>query len=131
MTITTEIKRKIAQLAVSHNLNLVILFGSQATGRTHEKSDIDIAVLSRVNINKQRIALEFDEIFRRDDIEVTDLSKASPTLMREIVSDGQMLYEAHPDLFFRWKLYAIKIWMETSWLRSLANRKAREWVKTL
>ena len=121
-----SIKPEIQGLAEKHGLDSVVLFGSQATGRTHSKSDIDIAVLSRRPINRSRIAMDLDEIFERDDVEVVDLSEASPTLMRSVVGDGKLLYENELGTFFRWKLYAIKIWMETAWLRKLANRKARE-----
>lgn len=122
---------KIATIAQKYSLDMVVLFGSQATGRIHPKSDVDIAVTSKVPMNRARLALEFDEIFERDDIEVINLSLASPTLMREIVYHGISLYESHPDAFFRWKLYAIKIWMETAWLRELGRKKVVEWAQTL
>ncbi len=109
---------------------MVILFGSQATGRTHPKSDVDIAVTSKNPLNRARIALDLDEIFKRDDIEVIDLSMASPTLMHAIVGEGKLLFERQQDAFFRWKIYAIKIWMETAWLRKLSNKRLVELVKT-
>lgn len=126
-----SIKPAMAELAKKHGLTLVVLFGSQATGRTHEKSDIDIAVLSRQSVNRARIALELDEIFKRDDIEVVNLALSSPTLMRAVVGEGVLLYEDKPGAFFGWKLYAIKIWMETAWLRRLANKRALERAKAL
>jgi hypothetical protein len=63
-------------------------------------------------------------------VEIVDLSTASPTLMRSVVSEGKLLYENEIGAYFRWKTYAIKIWMETGWLRRLANRKAKELAKT-
>ena len=131
MIVTDEIKQKVAGLARKHDLSLVALFGSQATGRTHARSDLDLAVLSGKEVNRARLALEFDAIFGRGDTEVVDLRSASPTLSREVVSDGKLLYESEEEVFFRWKLYAIKIWMETKWLRDLADKKALEWAKTL
>lgn len=123
---TNSIKADIIKLAEKHGLDLVVLFGSQATCRLHEKSDVDIAILSRRPINRARIAMDLDLIFKRDDIEVVDLSRASPTLMRAVINEGRLLYEDESGAFFRWKIYAIKIWMETAWLRRLANRKAIE-----
>lgn len=123
------VKPKIKKLAEKYGLSLVLLFGSQATGRSHPKSDVDIAVLSRHPINRARVAMDLDEIFERDDVEVVDLSIASPTLMHAVVKEGKSLYENELGAFFRWKLYAIKVWMETAWLRKLADRKARELAK--
>ena len=122
-----EIKLPIKAVAEKHNLEFVALFGSQATRNTHAKSDIDIAVISHNKVNVPRLMGELSEIFKRDDVEVVDLGLASPTLMYSVVKDGKVLYENSPDAFFSWKLYAIKIWMETSWLRALRDRKIREW----
>src|ERR1035441_2864080 len=102
-----SVKPKIQKLAEKYGLSLVLLFGSQATGRFHPKSDIDIAVLSRHPINRARIAMDLDGIFERDDVEVVDLSTASPTLMHAVVKEGKLLSENEPGAFFRWKLYAI------------------------
>lgn len=44
-----EQAKKVAEtVAKKHGLSFVALFGSQATGRVHEKSDIDIGVAKRV-----------------------------------------------------------------------------------
>jgi predicted nucleotidyltransferase len=126
-----SLKPRISEIAQKYSLDLVVLFGSQATGRIHEKSDVDLAVIGKRPPNRARLAIEFDQIFQRNDVEVIDLSRASPTLMREIVIEGKLLYEREPDLFFRWKLYAIKIWMETGWLRKLRDKKLVEWARTI
>ena len=122
-------KSQIASLAQKFNLQFVALFGSQATGATHAKSDIDIAVISRSKIDKTKISIELDEIFKRDDTEVVNLASADPTLMYAVVRDGILLYEKNNGDFLRWKFYAIKIWMETAWLRELGNKKLIERVK--
>ena len=119
-------------LAEKHNLEFVALFGSQARGSTHDKSDIDIAVISHTKLDIPGIMSEMSEIFKKEDVQVIDLSQASPTLMYAVVKDGKALYEEKDASFFRWKLYAIKIWMETSWLRNMRTKKIREWsVKTV
>jgi len=49
-----------------------------------------------------------------------------------VIKDGKLIYEDKPSAFFVWKLYAIKVWMETSWLRDLRDKKIREWsIKTI
>lgn len=118
---------EIARVAAKHNLEFVVLFGSQATGKTHSGSDIDIAVISRDKVNTPRLMSELSEIFRFENVQVVDLGSASPTLMYAVVKDGKPLYEKTSESFFTWKIYAIKIWMETSWLRKLRDKKIREW----
>ena len=44
-----KIKPEIAKVAQKHNLALVILYGSQATGKARDGSDVDIAVLGKTS----------------------------------------------------------------------------------
>ncbi len=122
-----ELKQPIKDVAEKYNLEFAVVFGSQATGNTHAKSDVDIAVISHGKVNVPRLMSEFSEIFKRDDVQVIDLGLASPTMMYAVVKDGKLLYESKPGSFFLWKLYAIKIWMDTSWLRALRDKKIKEW----
>ena len=120
----------IATIAKRHGLNFVALFGSQATGRVHEKSDIDIAFLGKQMIDfdaKLKLIGDFEDALNREDIEVVDLASASPTLMYVVVRDGQLLYEKGEGNFMSWKFYALGVWRETAWLRALRDRKLLEW----
>ncbi len=121
-------KPQIAEIAQKYKLDFVVLFGSQATGRTHPKSDVDIGVISHSEVDRLKLMNEMDKIFGREDVSVVDLSIVSPSLMYAIVEDGKLLYEKEQDKFLNWKFYAIKIWMETKWLRTLGERKLIEWV---
>ena len=126
-------KLEIVSIAQKRGLDLVVLFGSQVTRRLHSKSDIDIAVIGKqaLAFDKQLDLIgDFYTLFKREDVEVVDLATASPTLMYVVVRDGKLLYERQENIFFRWKLYAIKIWMETAWLRELRNKKLIEWADT-
>ena len=102
------LKPAIKELAKKHNLSLVVLFGSQATGRTHAKSDIDIAVLAADAFVTSKLMGEFDAIFKRDDIEVVDMSDASPTMGYVLTRDGMLLYEESTGAFMKWKFRAIR-----------------------
>ena len=124
------VQSKIAGIAQKHGLDFVVLFGSQATGKTHPKSDIDIGIISKVPFDINRLTIDFYyDVFKREDVEVVDLSSVSSTLMRAVVRDGKLLYERTDGLFMQWKLYAIKIWMETAWMRKVRDRKLVEWAE--
>lgn len=127
---TLKTKEKVKTLAEKYGLSLAVLFGSKATGRTHLKSDVDIAVLSN-NKFDSKIIDDFYDLFKREDVEVVDLATASPTLMYVVVRDGKLLYEKESEAFFNWKLYAMWVWRDTAWLRKLRDRKLVEWAKTV
>ena len=122
-------KAAIAEIAKKHDLNLVVLFGSQATGRVHPKSDIDIAVLGPQDVDRFALASELDGIFQRDDAEVVVLNDATPTMMYVVARDGNVLYEDIAGRFASWKLFAMREWRDTDWLRALRDRKLVEWAK--
>ncbi len=130
--ISEEIKSKIAELARKRDLSMVVLFGSQATGLIHRASDKDIAGLGKGRLNLYELVSDFSKIFNRDDVQVADIdpNSASPTLMHAVVRDGKLLYEREAGVFLRWKLYAIKMWMETAWLRNLRDKKLIEWAES-
>lgn len=128
-----QAKKEAATIAKKRNLKLVVLFGSQATGRTHEKSDVDIGVAGRAPLAfdaQTDIWREFSDVFHRDDIEIVDLLNATPTMMYVVARDGQVLYEDNGGRFASWKLYAMREWRDTAWLRELRDRKLTEWAKT-
>ena len=127
-------EKAIANLAKKHDLDFVALFGSQATGAVHAKSDVDIGIIRREKISfdeKMKILGEFYDIFKRDDVEVVDFDNVSPTLMREVVEEGKLLYEKEEGIFLNWKIYAIKIWLETKWLRDLRDKSLIRWASEL
>ncbi len=124
-----KFKPELKKIAEKYGIDMMVLFGSQATGKTHPKSDVDIAVLARTKFDIYRLMIELYEIFKRSDVEVVDLSSVSPTLMRAVARDGRLIYEKHPGAFLKWKVYVGKIWMETAWLRILRDRKLIKWAK--
>ena len=127
-----KLKEKSKEIADKYGLSFVALFGSQATGRTNQKSDIDIAVIRKHPINfddRLKIIGDFSDMLKREDVEVVDLVSASPTLMYVVVRDGKLLYEEKENDFLNWKLYAIKIWMETAWLRDMSRKSLVDWAK--
>lgn len=125
-----DLKSKIAPLAEKYNLKLVVLFGSQASGRTHKNSDIDIAVLGEGVVDMSSLTIDFYSLFNRDDVEVVDIGSASPTMMYVIVRDGKLLYENESGVFLKWKFYAMWVWRDTAWFRHLRDKKMIEWART-
>ncbi len=106
VAVSTDIL-SIQQIADKFSLDLIILFGSQATGKTHSESDWDIAVKGyHVLTMDQRIDLigEFEKHF--PNVDIVDIRRADPLLLACIASDGKPLYERDPLNFAEFKLYA-------------------------
>jgi predicted nucleotidyltransferase len=122
-------KTQIKNLANKHKLEFVALFGSEARGNTHKESDIDIAVLSKEKIEILDITSDFCDLFKRDDVEVVDVGNASPTICVVVVRDGVLLYEKDDGYFAKWKMFAIKVWMESAWLRDLQKKTLLNWLE--
>ena len=125
--IDSLVKKKIEKIAKAHGLNLVVLFGSTARGTERRASDIDIAVLSSKMPNISLITEEIGDCFGRHDVEVADLSGATPFLMRAVAEDGVVLYESRKDFFTEWKIYARNVWFDTAWLRARQKQSLKSW----
>ena len=50
LSLTEAERLRLADIAAAHELDLVLLFGSVATGREHAGSDLDIAVRYRASV---------------------------------------------------------------------------------
>ena len=80
-------------------VRLAILFGSAATGRTHPRSDIDIAIeLDGLRPGDPGyndvffgLSAELSAAAQTDEIDLVDIHSATPTLARSIVDHGRIL----------------------------------------
>ena len=81
------------------------LFGSEARGRAHRESDVDVAVLldrrllsSTRERHNYRIELtsELIALLHRNEIDVVVLNDAPPLLARRIVTEGRRVFRRDP-----------------------------------
>lgn len=107
-------------------IRLVILFGSQASGKTHSHSDTDIAVVAdkalTIDDRSQFAALIAAQFgFAEDDIDLVDFSDAPPLLQFQITEHGKLLW-GNPDDFLRLRVLAWRRYLDTAKLRRLRER---------
>ena len=108
------------------HIKLVILFGSQATGKAGKRSDTDIAVLGDHPLTiGERVSLSGEIAKKRDvsedDIDITDLWHASPLLQFQVAKYGELLEGTDFD-FIRFKVLSWKRYQDTAKLRRLREK---------
>ena len=133
MVVDEEIKKKMKAIAEKRGLFLAILFGSQATGKVHKQSDVDIAVLGEKPLSyaeRYDIQMDFSKVFGRKDIEISDLRNISPLILKRVTDNGILLYSRNSLLFAELRAYAFKQYIETKRLRDLRGKFVDNFVKT-
>lgn len=136
-------EKRLRQIARRYSLDLVVLFGSQAKGRAHRASDVDVAVRFRPGQpwprgRRLEIAARFDALFpEAHEVDVSFLNDASSILLFEVATSGRLLYEGRPLLFWQFQSYAARRYDDDykyrlrreayleRWLKPWAHRKRR------
>lgn len=82
---------------------VVYLFGSQVSGKTHARSDYDIAVyFDEKDVVKRHdtlfeLAGEISRVFQSDDIDIHSLNDLeNPLLKYNIIAKGKVVFEREP-----------------------------------
>lgn len=108
---------------------VLYLFGSQAEGMAHDRSDVDLAVLvgKRISLAEElRLRAIAVEGLRRDDIDFVILDHATPLMRYEVVTRGRRLFARDPVAADAFELRSILTYMDTAYLRRLEHEILRE-----
>lgn len=120
MVITEQMKENLAGIARDYDIALFVLFGSQATGQTHKKSDVDVGFLSHETLDYRK-RYELSRALARGlahpEVELVNLDAVSPVLKKQVADQGVLLYEKQPTVFANFCIYADRTYMETRPLR--------------
>ena len=80
-------QKLIKKIAQKYNLELILLFGSRVNGKISKESDFDIAYLSKRELNmEEEVGLNCDlmRIFQSDMVDLTNVRRANPLLLKKI-----------------------------------------------
>lgn len=127
------IQLKIKELADKYDLSLVLLFGSRATGKVHPRSDFDIAYLSKNPLDlmdEARLLCDLMPVFRSDKVDLVNLKKSPPLLMKRIFDSHQVLFCADKTQYFNYQIYAIMRYEEAKPLFELRDESLKRFLKT-
>ncbi len=83
------------------NSLVAYLFGSYSDGTAHAKSDLDLAVLFKKDLDlweEMAFQAQLSKLIRFEEIDLTNLNKAPLRMKYTIISTGQLIYEANSEL---------------------------------
>src|SRR5438105_14748157 len=108
----------VAAVAEREGIDLVVLFGSAARGRLRAESDLDIAVrfaAGRPDFETEaRVAAELHAALQPPrELDLVLLHHASPLLLIQVATEGISLYEASPEVWPLFWLYARRRFEDT------------------
>lgn len=115
-----EIRPDRVRSVLAGRVELAVLFGTVAAGRTHAESDVDIGVWPKPGVDLDRLAGELMSALATDEVDLTDLRRAGGTLQQVAATRGQVLYEDAPGRFASFAALAERRWQDD--LRRLPER---------
>lgn len=104
------------------DLQLVILFGSAARGRTRTTSDVDVAVRCDGAADLDALFVALAPRLKTDRLDLVDLLRAGPLLAFEVARSGRLLFERTPGLFHQFQSLASRRYADTQKLREARKR---------
>ncbi|HEX5043746.1 MAG TPA: nucleotidyltransferase domain-containing protein [Candidatus Polarisedimenticolaceae bacterium] len=97
--------------------DLVVLFGSWATGRGGPHSDLDLAFMPRNGMDETSLTSEVIRLTHWNDVDVVNLAHVDPLLAMQIAESGIVLFEADPSSFAEFRSLAFRRYVDTEKLR--------------
>jgi uncharacterized protein len=90
-------RRTLGEVADRFDLDLIVLFGSRATGKAREDSDADIAVRRRTGLldfrAKVDLSVELGRILDVSVVDVVDLRQADPLLLKQVFAHAVPMFD--------------------------------------
>lgn len=111
-----------------YGIKLLILFGSTGTIYEREDSDLDIGFLTE---KLTSIELEYEILekmilfYKKDNIDLVNLRKATPSLKLEIAREGKVLYQ-QKGVFDEFTIYAARVYADTKIFRTDREKTLKE-----
>ncbi|TSC55317.1 MAG: nucleotidyltransferase [Parcubacteria group bacterium Gr01-1014_18] len=116
--LTPKQNEKIREIAQKYDLDLLLLFGSQATGKTRKDSDFDVAFYGgrRLEFREEcQMITELMAVFKTHQVDLVNLRTAKPLILAAIFDKCQILFEGtrRPLLFDHMRAFAFHQYVET------------------
>ena len=86
---------KIEEIVKKYDLKLLLLFGSQVSGKTHPMSDFDFGYIGKKDMSYQERGNLDDDLSRlvKGEVDTVDLKNGNPFLLKEIAKNNRVFFE--------------------------------------
>ena len=119
----SSMRESLADIGVEiPDCDLIVLFGSAASGRARPRSDVDVAVLNRGAADLDVLFLALAPKLKTDRLDLVDLRRAGPLLAFEVARSGLVLFERSPGVFRQFQSLASRRYADTKKLRIAQQR---------
>jgi predicted nucleotidyltransferase len=100
--------------ANAFDLEIAVLFGSRATGRAREGSDVDVGILPshEVPLAAELALASSISAITGTEVDIVRLDRDDPLLGREVARHGVAIYERVPGAFAAYRARAMSTWIE-------------------
>ena len=88
------------EIRKKHNLSLILMHGSQVGGKTHAKSDTDVAVVRKNNLEKfdfLELISDLGKFLKVDNVDLVDITHANPLLLFSVAKKSRLLAGTNED----------------------------------
>jgi predicted nucleotidyltransferase len=124
-SIPAGIEETLRSALAAADLELVVLFGSGATGRVTTRSDVDLAIRCRGPADLEQWHGTLAPLLGTDRLDLVDLGRAGPLLAFEVARTGRPLFERRPGTFRAFQGLASRRYADTRKLRDAQRRAIR------
>jgi len=127
-----QLSEKLAQVANRYGIRLALLFGSAVSGRMHDRSDLDVAILFNASDLSfgQLVELqhELQTVAGDMKVDLSLLNRADPLFLKRITESCSLLYGDERDLQ-RLRIYAFRRYQDHRRFLKMERECARQFIR--
>ncbi len=130
--LSNEQQNKIQEIGRSHDLKLLVLYGSRAKGTANVQSDVDVAVLGNQGIDADGYSALYQELSKLfgNTLDLKSLHNTNVLFKYQVMKDAILLYGKHLD-FVKFKVYAVNAYVDAKSLFRLQEQLVNQRIDSL
>jgi predicted nucleotidyltransferase len=124
-----QLKKRLDPLFHLPEIQLVVLFGSAASGALRADSDLDLAILGDHGFDLVALTNMIISLVHCNDVDLVDLRGSNPVLMMEVARTGVLLFERQPGGYVAFCSLAHRRYVDTAKLRTAEKTAIRQFLQ--
>lgn len=124
MRISNIQKKGAEKIVKKRGLDFVVFFGSQANGKEHNRSDLDIAVMDNKEESYRRFGSlfnDFSDIFEGQNVDLRFIKGSEPVFLYNVFMKGKFI-AGNLQNFYNHKAFAYKNYIDSKKLFELKGK---------